>query len=346
MLVESVRYYVAGHTAKGYVNFISSNLKGINQRITLNHPCNLLKTRIIQEFINDFSSDYEVEIILSAHGREYLEGLVIPEKSLSIITNAILEDGLNSESFNLAKFVPISGNSQKMEQSVLSYFKEAYSHFENALSIHDQLEAVYINEMDFEKADQLAAKFIENTLGDFRSKNKKSVKKRRLFGTNTYEGAVNIVPELLKRVKSRFYLKGRAGTGKSTFMRAVIKKCEELGLDMEIYHCSFDPNSVDMVLVPEADFCIFDSTAPHEFFPENNQDMIIDLYEKTVTPGTDEKFATEIEKITNNYKNEIKNAVNSIKKAREKQVEIEREYSFSRETVKKIANNLLAAMKK
>lgn len=48
--------------------------------------------------------------------------------------------------------------------------------------------------------------------------------------------------------------------------------------------------SLDMVLLRELDIVIFDSTAPHEYFPDRDNDEVVDMYEITVTPGTDEKY--------------------------------------------------------
>src|SRR5690606_31689042 len=101
------------------------------------------------------------------------------------------------------------------------------------------------------------------------------------------DGVVNEVPYILNQVKNVYHIKGRAGTGKSTFMRRVVAACEAYGFDLELYHCSFDPGSLDMLLVRELDFCIFDSTEPHEFFPTREGEQIIDLYEEAVNPGTD-----------------------------------------------------------
>lgn len=333
---------MTGHTAKGYVNFISSNIKDISKVIILNHPSNVLKTKVLRQLLNHFTSEYEVEMILSANGRDYLEGILITKASLAIITDSIAEKAGEARIFDLTEVLPASENHELLTQAILEDFKESYHFLAKALAIHDRLESVYIAEMDFKKADQVAENFIQRTLGEIPPKKKESVKKHRLFGTNTHEGAINVIPDLLRRVQSRFFLKGRAGTGKSTFLRSVINECENLGLNMEIYHCSFDPDSIDMLLVPEADFCIFDSTGPHEFFPEAKQDVIIDLYEETVTPGTDEKYATEIQNLTKDYKREIKKALKKIRYAREKQLEIEKKYSITDFKVKNIVKQILA----
>ena len=59
-----------------------------------------------------------------------------------------------------------------------------------------------------------------------------------------------------------------------------------------------------MVIVRELGFAIFDSTAPHEYFPSREGDEIIDMYALIVTPGTDEsmrrKFVTSLFNIKQN----------------------------------------------
>jgi hypothetical protein len=91
---------------------------------------------------------------------------------------------------------------------------------------------------------------------------------------------------------------------------------EERGFDVEVYHCGFDPNSLDMVIIPEKGIAIFDSTAPHEYFPNRVNDEIIDMYERCITPGTDEKYAKEIERTTRSYKDKMKEAISYLAEAK------------------------------
>ena len=60
------------------------------------------------------------------------------------------------------------------------------------------------------------------------------------------------------------------------------------GFDLEIYHCGFDPHSLDMIIIRELGLAIFDSTAPHEYFPSRDGDEIIDMYGLLIAEGTDE----------------------------------------------------------
>ena len=63
-----------------------------------------------------------------------------------------------------------------------------------------------------------------------------------------------------------FVLKGGPGTGKSTLMKRIAKKAQQLGCDHDNIFCSSDPNSLDGVIVysERGRFAILDGTAPHE----------------------------------------------------------------------------------
>src|SRR5699024_7206625 len=167
---------------------------------------------------------------------------------------------------------------------------------------------------NFKRADLLIEKFIAEQVNILPDKHSVPHIYHRLFGTNTADGAVNVAAELMSPLPKRFILKGRAGTGKSVFMKRVAKACEEKGFDVELYHCSFDPSSIDMVLV-RGIFCIIDGTAPHEMEPERASDVVIDLYEKTVTDGTDEKYAKSIQMVSKAYKSHMKTGLAFLKDA-------------------------------
>ena len=69
-----------------------------------------------------------------------------------------------------------------------------------------------------------------------------------------------------KNFERIFVLKGGPGTGKSSFMKRVLKLAGELSLRCEEYHCSSDPDSLDGVIIygEKSKVAILDGTAPHE----------------------------------------------------------------------------------
>ena len=140
---------------------------------------------------------------------------------------------------------------------------------------------------------------------------------------------------------------GQSGSGKSTFMKKIAEQALSHGFDTEVYHCSFDPNSLDMIIMRELDVCLFDSTAPHEYFPSRTNDEIIDIYEIAVTSGTDERYADELAEIQTAYAYEIALAREQLKILKNYDDEVQEYYLASvdpqrfMEVEEKIIQNLL-----
>ena len=65
-----------------------------------------------------------------------------------------------------------------------------------------------------------------------------------------------------------YIIKGGPGTGKSTFMKKVAKACQDRGYKPHICPCSSDPDSLDLVVIPEIKTVIMDGTAPHTTDPK------------------------------------------------------------------------------
>ena len=83
------------------------------------------------------------------------------------------------------------------------------------------------------------------------------------MGTRTQEGFFNAFGQEIRDSGCFGYiLKGGAGTGKSSLMKAVAAAFEDTQ-DVILYHCSSDPDSLDAVVLKESKVYICDGTAPH-----------------------------------------------------------------------------------
>jgi len=183
-------------------------------------------------------------------------------------------------------------------------FGELYKAYEKGKEIHDEWERVYIQNMDYNRLEAYEDGMLHELLG--KNKGKKGTQNyHRFFGASTPDGSVNYIDNLTEQMDTRYFIKGRPGTGKSTFLKKLAKKANEKGFDTEIYYCSFDKNSLDMVIVPELSFCVFDSTAPHEMFPADKRDKILDFYEESGLSGIDEKYEIELSDIAERYRQKM-----------------------------------------
>ncbi|MFZ5354236.1 MAG: hypothetical protein ACOZCL_16160 [Bacillota bacterium] len=101
-------------------------------------------------------------------------------------------------------------------------------------------------------------------------------------GGNTSKGFYSfydhIIPIDAKRI---FVIKGGPGVGKSSLMKAVAEEFLAKGYDVEKHYCSSDNNSLDGLVIPNANIALIDGTAPHIVDPKTPGavDEIINLGE-------------------------------------------------------------------
>lgn len=92
---------------------------------------------------------------------------------------------------------------------------------------------------------------------------------RYFLGANSPDGFYSLYDQMIDPVQARriYILKGGPGCGKSTLMRRVAARAEELGQETEYIHCSGDPDSLDAVVLPGLGVAVADGTAPHVIEP-------------------------------------------------------------------------------
>ena len=93
-------------------------------------------------------------------------------------------------------------------------------------------------------------------------------KQRTVFpGNNSSQGFYSFYASGLSATEKIHILKGGPGTGKSSLMRHVAETCRKHGIDVELWQCSSDNDSLDGVLIPSRSVAVIDGTAPHIMDP-------------------------------------------------------------------------------
>ena len=98
----------------------------------------------------------------------------------------------------------------------------------------------------------------------------KGSEKHFFLGGNTPKGFYSYYDYLLPQESARkiYCIKGGPGTGKSTLMKKVAEAALKKGADVEIAHCSSDPDSLDGVIIKPANVALVDGTSPHIVDPK------------------------------------------------------------------------------
>lgn len=299
-----MRYYTCANTSGGLVDFTEENIFDIETKVELKGGSEQMRSLLLELIRKDIREDAEEIMVVGC--RDLKSGIILRDKGL-----AIVEGCENSaRSVNLDDYFGKAEQSPEIEHLYQSMIK-AYN---QAKEIHDEWESIYISNMDFDRLNKFGDNVIESLLED-KTGNGVGKTYKRFFGTSTADGPVNYIDDLTDRLGRRCFIKGRPGTGKSTFLKKLSKELNERKFDVEEYYCSFDKNSLDMVVSRELSFCVFDSTAPHEKFPSRDTDEILDFYTNAGLEGIDEKYENELGDIKNHYDIKINEGMSYFKSA-------------------------------
>ncbi|GAA0079148.1 PRK06851 family protein [Clostridium sp. CTA-5] len=333
-----LNYYACANTSKGFCNLFPSNLEGLDKIFILKGGPGTGKSTLIRSIGNYWNEkNYDIEFIHCSSDNGSLDGVIIPKLKVAIVDGTAphviepnapgaIEEYVNlGVAWNSDKLKEHTSEIIKIKEHISTCYENAYKLFAKALVTHDDWEKIYIENMNFKKADTIAKDTI-NTLVGTSKFNKKANIKHRFFGGATPKGPVDFVENLTIDVPKRYFIKGRPGSGKSTLLKKLVKECKLKGIDAEVYHCGFDPDSLDMVVMRELGLCIFDSTAPHEYFPSRENDEVLDMYKELITENTDEKYANTLSSITSKYKELNSKGIAYLAKAKSYHDDLEKIY--------------------
>ena len=124
-----------------------------------------------------------------------------------------------------------------------------------------------------------------------------------------------------------YIIKGGSGTGKSSLMKKVGAHFLQKGEEIEFFHCSADPDSLDAIRLKKYNIAIVDGTAPHvtEMKMPAIKDCIIDV-SQFIKPEV-AKYEKQIEKAMLAKSNYYKQAINALSLAKKEHFKIEKCYS-------------------
>ncbi len=270
-----MKYYTCARTSGGFADFTDDNIFDIGRKITITGR-NVCETdRILSLVCEKVRGECE-ELLTPGYG-DLKCGVIFRDKNTAVLSDF---------SDKASTFV--------------------YECFAQAKKIHDEWEKIYIQRTDYSMLDSFSSKICDGILNGRKSLCGSGKRYKRFFGTLTSDGAVNYIDELTDDIQKRYFIKGRPGTGKSTFLKRLSARGRDAGFDIEEYYCSFDSHSLDMVVSRELSVCVFDSTSPHEKFPVRMTDEILDFYEASKLSGTDEDLKDELLLVKEKYDDEMK----------------------------------------
>src|SRR5699024_9347436 len=165
------------------------NLQGINRIVLLESKATVVVTAVLNELLEQLTGK-EVELIKSIDSNTLIEGVIVREISLAILNERIYDGPEEKITTTVQIDKGVKDLFDPVSKKPMNIYEKAYEHFAKGLEIHEQLERIYIGEMNFKKADQIIEKLLNRIFTHVNTKERESIVYERLFGTNTPDGIV------------------------------------------------------------------------------------------------------------------------------------------------------------
>ncbi len=231
---------------------------------------------------------YDVEIHHCSSDNSSIDGVVFPEIGVGMLDGTwphVVDPkvpGAVDEIIWLGEFwdeESVRANKQSIllaQKGAESVFRRAYRFLKAAQIVYEDWESVYIEAMNFGKANVFVQKIIDENLSHLEVGSNPGIQRKLFASAITPDGMVNYLNTIVSPYKNRYVISGHPGTGKSVLLNKVAQAALTRGFYVETYFCPLHPDKVEHVVVPKLDLALTKSIEPHTYTPSTN-DTIIDM---------------------------------------------------------------------
>ena len=225
---------------------------------------------------------YDVEYHYCSSDYESLDGLVVPYLKMAILDGTAphaidpKHPGVVETMINLGDFWDeqvLRKNKEmviELSKQKTQMFRLAYDHLREAKVVQDQLERYQQEALDVVGVRKLLFLVKEFVFNSMTPQFTKPCAVRRLFASaNTSKGYVHYLDSILQDVRKLYLLRGEAGTGKTGFLKALYYEAVNRGIDLEVYHCPFQPLRIELLYLPQPAIGFLRIDEPLEYEPVN-----------------------------------------------------------------------------
>lgn len=340
-------YYAGGNTFLGFYSLYEDIFRGLKRLYIIKGGPGTGKSSLMRSIgFETNEKGYDIEFFHCSSDNDSLDGLIIPGLGVGIVDGTaphIVDPkypGAVDKIINLGEYWD-ENNLRQQKSSIIRInneisdnFKMAYKNLNDAKIIHDEWEEIYLSAMDFTKADSITQNLLSSIFDEALVNESNPSIRKLFFGAATPLGAVNFIENITGDINKRYIVKGRPGSGKSTMMKKVGKRAEELGLSVEYFPCGFDPHSLDMVIIPALSIAVLDGTSPHVINSSRSNDEVIDMYKLCIDNDIEKSKENELRTIEQRYKLKMTIATNYIKEAKRLHDLLEKYYIESMDFIK------------
>lgn len=338
------RLFPGGNTSKGFYSFFSYMIGPDAKRLFIIKggpgvgKSSFMKY-IGQEMIN---RGFDVEYHHCSSDPDSIDGIVIPSIGVGICDGTaphIIDPqypGIVDEIINLGDFWDEEKIAARKDDIIdtkkrsSKRFKIVYSLLKESKVAYDEWKGYVEDSVDRGKYLRIVKILLETVFEDVVGNYGASPKARHLFASSiTPKGFVNYIDTLVTQGMKIYAIKGEPGTGVKELVERVAQAAGELGLYTEQFHCPYEPDKLDLLIIPALNVMIANTSQPYHPHIEKLEDIVIeDTIDLNLCINYDELqyYKDEIEDAKSRYDYLLDKAVVHLKKAKEIHGEVEKFY--------------------
>lgn len=335
-------FYAGSNSSQGFYSLYDQAINELDRLYILKGGPGTGKSTFMRKIgLVMVEKGYDLEYLHCSSDNKSIDGIIIPKLKVGIVDGTaphIIEPkypGVVEKVVDLGAFRNDAYLAQFKQQIISTTndisvnYKAAYKTMQEAKKIHLKREEIYVESMSFEKADDVTKDLLRSIFSVSFEKEEKPKVTKRFFGAATPKGAVNFIDNITEDLTKRYIIKGRPGSGKSTLMKKIGSHAEKNGLSVEYYPCAFDPNSIDMVIIPSLSVAVVDGTAPHVVDPYRLNDIVVDMFQLCMDTTVEETHKEALKELNTSYQNKMTLATNFLSEAKRLHDRLEEFYKQS-----------------
>ena len=343
------KLFPGANTSNGFYSYFNYIIpKDVNRIFCLKGGPGVGKSSLMKKVAREFAErGYDVEVFPCSSDPGSLDAVVIKKLKVVLLdaTAPHIVDpkipGAIDEIVNFGDFWNVDNlENNKIEISqcnkeISGCFQRAFKYLKAAEPIFYDIEVKNSDAMDFGKLNKFTEEFMEELFKGVENKGVFSMP-RHLFGTAiTPIGHIDYADSLLQDAKKVYYLDGKIGYGKTTFLKRIYEKAVLKGLKVEVFHYPLIPEKIEGIMIEDLGIAITTSL----LFKDQDTINLGEFVNKSKIDECKEELESD-EKILDEL---INYAIYNLKKAKSNHDVIENYYipNMNFEKVDELKNQLI-----
>ncbi|NLA83941.1 MAG: hypothetical protein GX854_05310 [Clostridiales bacterium] len=290
------KMFPGGNTVKGpYFLFEDMIKPAVNRVLIIKGGPGTGKSTMMNAISRELTGrGYNAEHYHCSTDPDSLDGIVIPELGVAILDGTPphpfepVLPGVRDEIVDLGEYwdtsaiTPHKEEIERINKRGNMLFKTAFSLLKQSKLAYDQWQWYVEESMDRTAYNRLAKRLSEKVFEGYKTDYRAASYARHLFASAlTPKGIIDFKDSLVERNMYIYSIKGQPGTGVKELIMRIASDAEEMGLYTEQYHCPFEPEKLDMLIIPELGKAVMNTNPPEHrdpaIWPEAGMIEEIDL---------------------------------------------------------------------